>query len=187
MAKDVDWNGIRCEYVTGAMSYKALAKKHRIQPNTLSKRGKEEGWPEQRRKFRDDVAARAIEGAADKEAARLANVIKSADAMGEVMARIFEDADQFHRHIVIDGRGASEERMFDKIDTRAIRDLTGAMKDMTFVLRNLHNLPTQAEKEAQRIAAERLNMDKRKADLDENTDRTITVVMPGEGTEEFAK
>jgi hypothetical protein len=73
------------------------------------------------------------------------------------------------------------ERQFDKVDTRAIKDMTGALKDMTLVLRNLHNLPTQAEVEAQRIAAERLKLEQRKIAMLENNDEdddTGVIMMP---------
>ena len=78
------------------------------------------------------------------------------------------------------------ERIFDKADSRAIKDLTGALKDMTLVLRNLYNLPTQAEAEAQRIAAERLKLEQRRVDAESGTDKSIKVVL-ADGWEEMAK
>ena len=81
------------------------------------------------------------------------------------------------------------ERLYDKVDTKAIKDLTGALKDMTLVLRNLNNLPTQAEAEAQRIAAERLKLEQRKVDAAEKADgidKSIVVRLEGD-LEAFAK
>lgn len=175
MAKDVDWQRIKVSYVTGKMSYKALAQKHRLQPNAVSRRGREEEWPRLRKEYREKAAARAIEKEAVNEAERLSKLIRSEDAMEDVVLKLFNDARQFYRHIVVDGKCNSEERIFDKADTRAIRDLSCALKDLTYVRRNLLNLPTQAEKEAQRIASERLRMDQKKAEMDENADRNITV------------
>ena len=81
------------------------------------------------------------------------------------------------------------EKQFDKLDSKAIKDFTGALKDMTLVLRNLHNLPTQAEAEAQRIAAERLKLEQRKADAAEKAgevDKSIIVRLEGD-LEAYAK
>ena len=59
------------------------------------------------------------------------------------------------------------------------------MKDLAIVHRNLHGMPTQAEREAQRIAAERLKMDQKRAQLDENADKSIAVELVK--AEEYAK
>ena len=187
MAKDVNWQRIKVAYVTGQMSYKDLARKHKLQPNAVSRKGREEEWPRLRKEYREKAAAKAIANENVNEAERLSKLIQAEDAMEDVVLKLFTDAQQFYRHIVIDGKGHSEERIFDKVDTRAIRDLTGALKDLTYVRRNLNNLPTQAEKEAQRIAAERLKMDQKKAEMDENADKSITVVIQGDDTEGYAK
>lgn len=184
MAKDIDWSRLKVAYVTGRMSYKELARKHRLQANAVSRRGKEEEWPRLRKEYRAKAAAKAIENEVGNEAARLSKLISATDSMEDVVVKLFSDAQQFYRHIVING-DKTEENIFDKIDTKAIKDLTGALKDLSFVHRNLHGIPTQAEREAQRIAAERLEMDKKKAQLDENVDKSITVQMVG--AEEYAK
>ena len=185
MARVIDWNRLKVAYVTGNMSYKELAKKHRLQATAVSRKGKEEQWPRLRKEYRQKAADKAIENEVDNEAERLSKLIKAEDAMEDVVVKLFSDAQQFYRHIVIDGQGHSEERIFDKVDTRAIRDLTGALKDLTFIRRNLQNLPTQAEKEAQRIAAERLKMDHKKAEAEDNADKNIMIEL--QAAEEYAK
>ena len=180
VSRAIDWGAIKTAYVTSTISYKRLAAEHNLSFAAVSKRGKEDGWPALRKAFQDEAACRAIAGQVDNEADRLGKIIQAANAMGDVIANVFADADQFHRHIVQDKNGddmITHERIFEKVDSRAIKDLTGALKDMTLVLRNLYNLPTQAEAEAQRIAAERLNMDKRKMEADNSTDKRIEVVL----------
>ena len=148
----------------------------------------------ERAEFRAKATLKAVESAVDVEADRLGQIINAANNMAMVIQNIFVDEQQFHRHLVtdteIDEDGGKSivtvEREFDKVDTRAIKDLTGALKDMTLVLRNLNNLPTQAEAEAQRIAAERLEMDKRKMEREDDVDKEIKVVFAGD-MERFAK
>lgn len=196
MAKNIDWNALKAEYVTGTMTYRQLARDRGVSNTALSDHGKEEGWAELRQQYRIEAAQKAIDSEVDNEAERLAAVIKAANSMQGVILNVLGDDKQFYRHLVQDeiyneevgaAVKTTEERIYKKADTRAIRDLTGAIRDMTSVLRNLYNLPTQAEREAQRIAAERLNMDKRKADMDENVDKNISVVFKGEGSEEFSE
>ena len=187
--REIDWNALKAEYVTGTMTYRQLARDRAVSSTALSDHGKKEGWAELRRQYRIEAAQKAIDSEVDNEAERLAAVIKAANSMQGIILKVLGDDKQFFRHLVQDeiyneDVGAAvkttEERIYKKADTRAIRDLTGAIRDMTSVLRNLYNLPTQAEREAQRIAAERLNMDKRKADMDEQVDKSITVRLAGD-------
>jgi hypothetical protein len=53
-------------------------------------------------------------------------------------------------------------------------------------MRDFYNMPTPAQAEAQRIAAERLELDKRKAENDEVTDTEVIVHFTGD-IEEFSK
>ena len=97
-------------------------------------------------------------------AAKLVSLQQSADAMSTAIARVFDDADQFHRHLVTSDF-ETEERVYKKIDTKAIRDLTGAMRDLAIVLRNVYNIPTVQEQAAMDVAAERLALERQKADI----------------------
>lgn len=112
--------------------------------------------------------------------------------MNETIAGIKKDPQQFNRHLVTqgaDGMTETIERIFAKVDTRAIRDLSGAIKDMTTATRSLYGLPTQVEAEAQRVAAERLKLEERKTDAAEQAnqvDKSIIVRLEGE-LEDYAK
>lgn len=189
MSRAIDWSAIKTAYVTSTKSYKRVAAEFNMPFGSVAKKGKADGWPALRKAFQDEAACRAIAGQVDNEAERLGKIIEAANAMSDVIAGVFDDAEQFHRHIVTDTSGdetTTKEKIFEKVDSRAIKDLTGALKDMTLVLRNLYNLPTQAEAEAQRIAAERLNMDKRKMEAESDTAKRVEVVLAN-GWEELAK
>ena len=185
----IDWKGIQTEYITGELSLVKLAKKHSLPLSTVQVRCRQEGWVAKRRDFRQQAVAVAVSEAVTDEADRLGKIITSAQRMSVVIEDVFKDGKQFYRHVVqdeIEGEKTTIEKIFDKADSKAIRDMTAALKDMTLVLRNLYNLPTQAEAEAQRIAAERLKLEQQKAAAADNTDKKITVVMEG-GWEDLAK
>lgn len=184
----INWEEIKSVYVTTDMSTKALARKYGIGKSQLQAKCAKDGWVAARMAFRAQAAAKAVDQAVDVEADRLSKIINAANSMATVIESAFTDPDQFHRHIVPD-MDTMVEKQFDKLDSKAIKDFTGALKDMTLVLRNLHNLPTQAEAEAQRIAAERLKLEQRKVDAAEKAgevDKSIVVKLEGD-LEAFAK
>ena len=64
----------------------------------------------------------------------------------------------------------------EKVDTRAIKDLTGALKDLSYVMRNLYDLPTVKERAAMEAATQRLELEKARAGADEEGQRETGVV-----------
>lgn len=185
----VDWEAVRLAYISSVKSYRQVAREMGVSYSKTREHGRAEDWPAQRVAFQREAAERAIAAGVDQEANRLEKVINAANAMANVIDGVFADEMQFHRHLVsikYDKDEETVERVFDKVDSRAIKDLTGALKDMTLVLRNLYHLPTQAEIESQRIASERLELDKRKLDAETGADRSIKVVL-ADGWEEMAK
>lgn len=185
MEQVFDWDAVRTAYVTSLLSIPKVAAQFGLKAHTVSERCRKDGWVAERMAFRAKATAKAMDEAVDVEADRLGKIIKAASSMATVIEGAFADPDQFNRHIVLDVDQMVEKR-FEKLDSKAIKDFTGALKDMTLVLRNLHNLPTQAEAEAQRIAAERLEMDKRKMEREDDVDKEIKVVFSGD-MERFAK
>ena len=193
---DYDWNAIRTEYVTTKIGLRELAKKYGVGTTALGLHCREEGWVAQRAAHRDTVVKKAVRKSEAKEVNRLARLMTATTKALDVAMEAFEDSDQFNRYIVqrrekyMGGRDAaqgdvierewSEEQTFNKIDTRALKDLTGILKDLDSLLRNYYNIPTPAQAEAQRIAAERLELDKRKAEaaIDEDDDESGVILIP---------
>lgn len=194
---DINWDALRTLYVTTQLSLNDLAKREELKLHTVQERSRKDGWVAARMAFRAQAAAQAVDRAADNEADRLAKIINAANNMAAVIEAVYQDPEQFQRHVVtdtvIDDDGSkgilTVEKQFRAVNTKAVRDMTAAIKDMTLVLRNLHNLPTQAEAEAQRIAAERLKLEQRKVDAAEaanQVDKSIVVKLEGD-LEAYAK
>lgn len=165
-----DWSEIKMEYVTGAMGYRKLAKNWGVSLCTLQEHGKKGEWPRLRKEYRAELQTKTIQKVAARNASlqvnRLEKIQQAADAMASVITKVFDDAQQFNRHLITvmdEGHMDSQCRVEKKIDTKAIKDLTGAMKDLTYVLRNVYDIPTMQEKAAMENAAERLKMEQQKA------------------------
>ena len=178
-----DWNAIKAEYIVGEISYRKLSEKWGVSFRTLADHARKEGWAKERNRHRNNVTKRTVQKVAARTAAtnanRLLRLQQAADNMGEVIAEVFGDAEQFHRHIVQTRNGDAwdaVERIFDKVDTKAIKDLTGAMKDLAYVIRNIYDLPTKQEQSAMDIAAGRLAIERDKAHLGTVDDNETGVV-----------
>lgn len=202
---DVDWLAIKTEYITTDISQRKLAKKYGLSVSTIARKSTDEGWVEQREQHKSKVLSKTTEKIANKEANKLAKLAAATDKAIDVVVKAFEDPDQFNRYIVetmeeyadpeiieeADGdthaigmRKWSHEERFAKVDTKALKDLTTVLKDLTGLMRNLYGIPTQAEAEAQRIAAERLKLEQMKANANDNSGDSIEVVFAA-GPEEW--
>lgn len=184
------WRKIKTEYINTNISMRKLAVKYGVSYNTLNRRAREEKWTTAR-KARDDYALKiATQKSAEMQAEQLAQIGALAGAIVDRIVAEIADEEQFHRYIITDGigGGATEttERRFDKVDSKAIRDLTSTLKDALGIIRNAYGIPTQAEAEAQRIAAERLELDRKRAASEDAGDKTIQVVI-GKEAEEWAQ
>ena len=180
----------KARYVTGTISLKQLAGETGIPVSALRKECAARSWVAERAEYHKRVISDAIEAAHDERVDYLAGVMRSSMALSDVIVGAYEDKQQFYRHLVSvsDGQNSDvEERVYNKLDTRAIRDLAAAQKDLAVTIRNVFRLPTQAEEHAQNIAAERLALDKRRAEADAGADNTIKVELVGADLEDYAR
>jgi hypothetical protein len=188
MPDRIDWAALEAAYITSNKSYRVLAAENGISATMVSLKGKDGGWPAKRTEYRRINAKKAIEQQSENAVNKLLKLMDAADWLNDTIAAIKKDPEQFNRHLVQDDvQGVTVEKLFDKIDTRAIRDLSGAMKDMVYVTRNLYNLPTQAEAEAQRVAAERLKLEQQKAEKEERDEGAVHLLVLGSEAGKYAQ
>lgn len=195
MKPKIDMSPIETEYVTGNINYSDLAKRHGISVGTLGTYAKANNWVKKREEWRQKAAKKAQDKAATIRSNELLSVALASDKLAELIRETVFDEGQFNLHLVqtsVNEDGATisttEEKQFRKRDTKAIRDLVNSLKELTSVIRNVHGLPTVAEAEAQRIAAERLKMDQQKMQQEsENRNAAIDVHFADPDMEDYAK
>lgn len=177
----LDWEAIKTEYITTDTSQSKLAAKYGCKRQQIGKKCRDEGWVAQRRQYVADVLAKTLEHEAGRQSARL---IKLMDATGraiDVALGALMDDEQFKRYVVTEEMGnVVREKQFDKIDTKALKDVVGALKELTTLVRDFENIPTPAQRESQRIAAARLELERQKAaqGFDDDNDETGVVMIP---------
>lgn len=198
---ETNWEIIKTEYITTDISLRRLADKYEVSRTTLTRRCGLEKWVDKRSQYKSKVETKTLEKSANRESGRLAKLMDVTSKAIDVVVNAFDDKEQFNRYIVerkekyalpdmgeaeeenaklISERSWSEEQIFKKTDTKALKELTAALKDLTGLMRDFYNIPTPAQAEAQRIAAERLELDRRRADSDNPADTEVIVHFEGE-------
>lgn len=150
MDNTVNWESIRLEYISGDISYRALAAKHGVAFTTLKTRGKAGRWPEQRAEYRAKVAT----DAAQKLASDMAN--RAADRI----ARLCEVADA-----LLDAVAAAAEALVANVTgaPRDVKDLAVALQGAVNVVRDLYGIPTVQQQAQMDIAWARLELERTRA------------------------
>ena len=170
MAEKIMWGRIRHAYVCGNMSYKDLAKKHHVSISRLTEVAKSEDWVGQRKRHRHEVGALATSRVRAREAEKLANIQTAADELGEQLAEVLKNRDQLYMHAAVCRSVTGEEfiisEKLDAINPQTLRAVTAATNDLTKAIRNLYDLQTAQEAQAQQLAADRLAIEQARLELE---------------------
>jgi hypothetical protein len=179
-----DWTLLKNEYAVTNISFRQIAEKHDISFNTIKDRARRDQWSAARKKYREEYTKNTIQKAALEAAIacakQLANVGKASELATCAIEQMMQDRDQFRRYLihVRDAEGAQDvqERVFDKYDTKALREFAGALKDLVSVIRDVYGLPTIKEQVAMDIAEKRLRLYEQKVHSETEEDLTVGVV-----------
>lgn len=166
--RKIDWEAIKTEYVTTDICQKDLAKRHKVNVRDLADHCRKEGWVEQRRQHRERVAEATERKLANKESTKQANqlsgLLDSSYMLRDRIKDAIADPQQFNRYLVTRGRKGGEfetvEVIKDKVDTKAIRELTQSMRALEDLIRSLGNIPTEAEAQRLRLEREKFELEK---------------------------
>ncbi len=173
-----DWDAIRSDYITSNDTQPECARRHGVNANTLHNRATREHWGQQRAAYRGAVTDTAVETAKNCTAYRVASELVGlsgvVDALERETRKALEDGEQLHRYLVQsttrhkDGttETAYKDITSDKVDTRALRDLTDSVKTLEALKRSLHGLETAQERHRKQIERERLELERERLQLE---------------------
>lgn len=126
-----DWAKIRAEYISTKISQREIAKKYGVSPAQVARRASNEDWAEARTNFASVTSAKAeqklIEKKSDTLAEHLANIAEASNNMSALILKATQAEKNFRRD--------------RKIDTKAMKNLTGALTDLLNVLRDVYETP----------------------------------------------
>ena len=156
----INWTKIETQYVAGSMSLKQLAKDKRVSYSTLSKKSSEGGWPKKRKDYRANVANGALARAQARGLKRMDELLKASEKLLDAATETIRDNEQFKRWVMTEGsgEGCSEavEKVFDKRDTKAMKDMVFVLKELTGILRDAYGIQTPAQELGEKLARERI-------------------------------
>lgn len=180
--KRIDWVAAENDYVTSRMSYADISKKYEVSVRLVNIYGSEHEWVSKRKEYCNKVSAKLADKTADKTVKKLLRLAKAADSIMSVIEKTLADDKQFNRYIVTekDWEGEStSEQIFEKVDTKALRDVMAVLKDATAVIRNVNEIPTDEEKERRKLLRERFELDKKKQANESNNDNKFEISFAG--------
>lgn len=126
MARKVNWEKIKTEYITGDISQKKIAKKYGVPFGTLQSRAQSQHWFDARKKHQEKVISKSLRKAEEKQVRIATKELTLLDKIEQHLDRAISDVDQFNRYIVTEqvGHGMTEtsEQMYSKADMKALKD-----------------------------------------------------------------
>lgn len=173
-----DWGAIRNSYIAGSDSLPQCARRHGVPVGTVRRHSAAEHWAEQRAAYRGAVTDKAVETAKNCTAYRVASELIGlsgvVDALERETRKALEDGEQLHRYLVQsttrhkDGttETAYKDITSEKVDTRALRDLTDSVKTLEALKRSLHGLETAQERHRKQIETERLALERERLQME---------------------
>ena len=177
----IDWEAIKAAYAVGGDSLREIAERYGIALAQVQKHSAADGWSEARKAYRLKVAKAAMGEAEGKDAAILTSLLSSIDKLTRQIARALDDPDQLHRHLVQEGDGAggftTVERRFDKLDWVGARAASQTLKDLAAVARDLLGIRSRQQAEEFAIVTQRLELERAKAALGEQTSEGTGVIL----------
>lgn len=184
----IDWDAIKTEYVTTDISQRGLIKKYKLVPQDLAKHSKNEGWVKLRKEYREKTTAKTIAKISCKESSKrakeLESLLASTSKLISKIEKTMDDPDQFNRYVVQYGHDKefdTEERVYMKADTRAMKDLAQTIKSLEGSIRSLNNINTLAEEQRLRIERERWELEQKKFEreqtLGKSDDKHLGVIL----------
>ena len=181
-----DWDAARTAYISGRETYAEIAQRFNVGKREVVRHGKNEQWPMQRKAFRENVAARALKSKANRETERLSRLMENAERLVGHLDKITSDRNQFFRHIAgystekseDGGRVLVMETVAEKADTKAFRDCSAALNELTKAFRNLFDLPTGEQKRAHNLAVRKLSIEEKKSHAGVDPEQYGVVLMP---------
>lgn len=167
MRTDINWAEIKSEYINTSVSKSELADKHKVGRSTLSVRAKKEQWDAERRKQADKNGKEINTLIAKVQVQQGVEKLKLLIQSGDNLCKAIDDK---IKEVVESGA-----------DTKELKDLITAYRDLIPAIRSVNNLMTVQELETRQIALEKLKMERERIKRDEAVEQSVEVVFNDEG------
>ena len=154
-----DWNAIKTEYITTDTSYRKLAQKYGVNVTNIAKKASAEEWVEQRKQYVNDTQTKTIGAISQQQVKRAVKMQTVADKLLNKIEAMVDDG--------------------KPLDTKAIRALTAAVKD----LKDIQSIKSDLDEQEQRARIANLQ---KQADKTDDNKEPIRVII-GDDLTEYSK
>ena len=198
--KKIDWAQVATDYITGTMSYKALADKYGVSQKSIERHSKDGGWRDKRRKHGEKMSARLTRSEERKQVKRRARYRAIEDKLLDKLERAVDELDLVLQTEVKKTKTIeyNNEKRPDKptkevveeiSEVKAVQvmiDRTGlaAVTNALEKLKSAQGIRTPLDEEEQQARIDALRA---RVDADKHEDREITVEFIGGEMGDFAK
>ena len=141
-----NWTKIDLAYIVGDMTLHELADSEGISFNTLANHAKRAKYTEKREEYKKMVLQKLAKITANRDADAIRDLMTATEkAIGLLNMYIADDA-TLHNYVT----GQTEVRL-DKMDTKAMRNMSGALRDIACVLKTLYPDSTDGSGDGQDV------------------------------------
>lgn len=176
MDKEVDWKKIKTEYITTSISQRKLAAKHNVSFSTLRNRANTEKWFDLKEQHRNKVITNATKRIADKQTDLLVEEFDTACKLVELIQDSTNDIENFKEKLL-----GMESVIVEtgRIDTKAILNVASSLQKLIDIKRVCTDHQTINERQKHELELEKLALERKKAEKDDNADKEIKIVING--------
>ena len=170
MENTPNWDQIKADYLTQKMSVREIAEKHGVSAQKIYRRASNEGWQKLREKTKEKTDEKLVARVARVRAREMEVAARTTEKLIRQLERVVD---------VIEGRPA--DLMLN--DLKGLSSVANAMNAGIDALTKVYGLQTPAQEAAQKIARQRLTLDRRKQKFaesqvkDSNGPKTVKFVV----------
>lgn len=168
MKRTIDWETIKTEYITGECSLRALSKKHKVSRTEICRKSSNEGWVNDRKKFKADTVANAVQKLSRTREEEIVASIELADLIDACVREILADPQRL------------EMLMSTRQPCRELESLSKAITANDDLRRMCRGIMNPRDEERSKLEREKFAYEKQKTERDENEDKKIEVVLSGD-------
>lgn len=184
---------IEVEYVTTSATLRGLAEKYGVSFQAVRNASHFQCWVQLRNAYRKQVRDGAMELSLQRDIKDFQLIVSNSVKLLQQIEAVVNDPYGLKRYIGVETEKSGGEmstkmveRTFERVDMSQLKQLVDAQKVIMDGLYKLYSVPTQAEAESQRLAAERLELERDKFEAEREKeggeDITIRLEVPEEYT-----
>lgn len=133
--KKYDWRKIELDYIRSEKTAEDICSMYQIPINTFRHRITERKLLEEREKYAKSMREKALARACAREAKALSRILGAAEKAAALLDKHMKDEDTLKNWLYTDKEtGELSEKRLKKLDTKAVREMTGAMRDTVAAL-----------------------------------------------------